>query len=72
MQQISVTVSANADVIYNTEKPAGINHLVADLTKARQLLKFKPHVSLAEGLRRFVHEDARFGHRRRAPDMVHA
>jgi UDP-glucose 4-epimerase len=72
VQQISVTVSANADVIYNTEKPAGINHLVADLTKARQLLKFKPHVSLAEGLRRFVHEDARFGHRRRAPDMVHA
>ena len=47
-------------MIYNTEKSGGIDHLVADLTKARQLLKFKPQTRLADGLRRLFEEDARF------------
>ena len=72
VQQISMTVGATADLIYNTEKSSGIQHLVADLTKARQLLKFKPRISLAEGLRRFVHEDPRFSRRQRATNMVRA
>ncbi len=72
IQQISATVGATADVIYNTEKSSGIQHLVADLTKARQLLKFKPRVSLADGLRRFVHDDPRFSRRRRTANMLHA
>jgi UDP-glucose 4-epimerase len=72
IQQISTTVGATADVIYNTEKSSGIQHLVADLTKARQLLKFKPRVSLADGLRRFVHEDPRFNRRRRTAHIMHA
>lgn len=73
VQQISTTVGASADVIYNSEKSSGIQHLVADLTKARQLLKFKPRVSLAEGLRRFAREDPRFNRRHRPINkMVHA
>ena len=72
IQQIGATVGAAADVIYNTEKSPGIQHLVADLTKARQLLKFKPRISLVEGLRRFAGEDSRFGRRWRSANVVHA
>jgi len=71
VQAISATVGATADVIYNTEKSSGIPHLVADLTKARQLLNFKPRVSLSEGLHHLVHEDTRFNRRRRLLDFVH-
>jgi UDP-glucose 4-epimerase len=60
IEQIAATARAKADVIYNTEKSGGIDHLVADLTKARQLLKFKPQTRLADGLRRLFEEDARF------------
>jgi UDP-glucose 4-epimerase len=60
IEQISATVGAKADVIYNAEKPGGITSLVADLTKARQLLKYRPHTNLEEGLRKLVTQDPRF------------
>lgn len=59
--QIGATVNSQASVIENTEASGGIQHLVADLTKARQLLKYKPHTLLADGLRRFYELDVRFG-----------
>jgi UDP-glucose 4-epimerase len=63
VEQISATVHAQASVIENTEVSGGIQHLVADLTKARQLLKYRPRTLLAEGLRRFYTLDPRFSAR---------
>jgi UDP-glucose 4-epimerase len=63
IEQIGATVHSQANVIENTEALGGIQHLVADLTKARQLLKYKPRTLLADGLRRFYELDARFGAR---------
>ncbi len=66
IEQIGVIVNSQANVIENTEASGGIQHLVADLTKARQLLKYKPHTLLADGLRRFYELDVRFGARTEA------
>lgn len=70
IDQIGATVNSRANIIENTEASGGIQHLVADLTKARQLLKYKPRTLLADGLRHFYELDVRFGARaetRKAP-----
>ena len=41
-------------VIFDASRPVGQLHRRGDLTKAREWLKFTPHVSLEEGLRRTV------------------
>lgn len=46
--------------VYNREKTGGVRRLVADVSKARSLLGFEPHVSLTDGLRRLLTEDERF------------
>jgi nucleoside-diphosphate-sugar epimerase len=48
------------DVIYNPQESGGIARLVADLTRARQLLGYQPRVPLMEGLQRLLVEDPRF------------
>jgi UDP-glucose 4-epimerase len=48
------------EVIYNPQQSGGIARLVADLQSARQLLGYKPKVSLREGLERLLVEDPRF------------
>ena len=48
------------EVIYNPQESGGIARLVADLTRARQLLGYQPRVSLMEGLQRLLVEDPRF------------
>lgn len=63
IERISATTGTKADVIYNTEKQGGIGSLVADLTKARQLLRYKPHTNLVDGLRKFYEQDPRFARR---------
>jgi hypothetical protein len=63
IDRIGATVKAKADVIYNSEKPGGIGSLVADLTKARQLLKYRPHTNLLDGLRKLYELDPRFTRR---------
>jgi UDP-glucose 4-epimerase len=57
---IGATVGARPDVIYNTDVAGGTARMVADLTKARQLLKYKPRTTLAEGLRKLYEQDLRF------------
>jgi len=47
------------EVIYNPQEGGGITRLVADLTAARQLLGYKPQISLREGLERLLAEDDR-------------
>lgn len=63
---ICSVINAHANVIENSEAAGGIRHLVADLTKARQLLKYKPRTQLIDGLRKFYEQDARFAARSHA------
>jgi UDP-glucose 4-epimerase len=51
------------EVIYNAQQSGGITRLVADLSTARQLLGYRPKVSLREGLERLLAEDPRFARR---------
>lgn len=46
--------------IINPEKSGGVPRLVADISRARLLLGFRPHVGLAEGLQRTLAQDRRF------------
>jgi UDP-glucose 4-epimerase len=46
--------------IYNGEKSGGVPRLVADISRARTLLGFRPFTGLATGLRRTIQEDERF------------
>lgn len=71
IERISATTHAKSDVICNTDKPGGISSLVADLTKARQLLRFKPRTDLADGLRKLYEQDPRFA-RRSEPGVARA
>jgi UDP-glucose 4-epimerase len=48
------------EVIYNPQESGGIPRLVADVTRARQLLGYEPRVSLRVGLQRLLSEDPRF------------
>ena len=70
IERISATTGAKPDVIYNTERAGGIATLVADLTKARQLLRFKPRTNLVDGLRKLMEQDERFA--RRDNRLAHA
>ncbi len=44
----------------NRQKVGGVPRLVADISRAQQLLGFRPIVTLAEGLQRILREDGRF------------
>jgi UDP-glucose 4-epimerase len=63
IERISTTMKARADVIYNSEQPGGIGSLVADLTKAKQLLRYRPRTNLVDGLRKLLEQDPRFARR---------
>lgn len=63
IETIGDTVHAKADVIYNSDKAGGIGSLVADLSKARHLLKYRPRTSLVDGLRKLYEQDPRFTRR---------
>jgi UDP-glucose 4-epimerase len=49
-----------SEVLYNPQASGGIARIVADLSRARQLIDYQPRVSLREGLRRLLREDSRF------------
>ncbi len=44
----------------NQQKTGGVPRLVADISRAQQLLGFRPLVGLAEGLQQILQEDGRF------------
>ncbi|MCL4265197.1 MAG: NAD-dependent epimerase/dehydratase family protein [Anaerolineae bacterium] len=46
--------------IHNPEKAGGVPRLVADISRAKMLLGFRPLVGLADGLARMWREDERF------------
>lgn len=58
--KISTIANLKANVLYNTDVAGGLARLVADLTKAKQLLKYNPRTSLDTGLRQLFEQDPIF------------
>jgi UDP-glucose 4-epimerase len=52
-----------AEVIINPQQSGGVERLVADLRRARELLGYQPRVPLPEGLWQLLHTDPRFAAR---------
>lgn len=62
--QIATVVGKKANTLYNNESSGGIARLVADLSKARQLLNYSPLVDLTAGLHQLLVHDPLFQHSR--------
>lgn len=58
---VEQAVGRSVNVLTNSEKAGGVPRLVADISRARTLLGFRPQVPLAEGLQRTLREDERWG-----------
>ncbi|MCQ3936210.1 MAG: epimerase [Chloroflexi bacterium] len=56
---LDVTVS-KANVVFNTQTSGGVSRMKADLTLAREKLRFTPSIRLEEGLRLTLQRDSRF------------
>jgi UDP-glucose 4-epimerase len=68
---IGATVGEKASVLYNRESSGGIRRLVADLSKAKALLGYRPSTKLADGLRKLVEQDSRFQRTRATAKAAH-
>jgi UDP-glucose 4-epimerase len=68
--QIGAILKTKPNVLYNHEAAGGIARLVANLGKARQLLRFKPRVRLEAGLRNLLAQDPTFRRHARAHDAM--
>lgn len=66
--QIAAIVAVKPHILYNRDAAGGIARLVADLGKARQLLKLRPATRLGAGLRNLLAQDARFRRGRPSSD----
>jgi UDP-glucose 4-epimerase len=55
--QIATLAKTKANILYNTEASQGIRELVADLGKARALLRYKPRTNLETGLSQTLMND---------------
>ncbi len=62
--QMGRAAGRTPSVLYNEERAGGVARAVGDITKARQLLSYRPRTGLADGLRLLLRHDARFGQSR--------
>ncbi len=60
VDKIERAVGREAHRLMNEEEDSGVPRLVADIRLASELLKWKPQVSLDDGLKRILAEDERF------------
>lgn len=51
---------SKANVVYNSQASGGVSHMKADLTLAKEKLRFTPSIKLEEGLRLTLQRDPRF------------
>ena len=51
---------SEANVVYNSQTSGGVSHMKADLTLAKEKLRFTPSINLEEGLRLTLQRDPRF------------
>lgn len=52
--------NSKANVVYNTQTSGGVSRMKADLTLAKEKLRFTPSIRLEEGLRLTLQRDSRF------------
>lgn len=57
---IEETTGKTINHITNTEKSGGIQRLTGDISLAKQLLSYKPQISIMAGLQKTILEDGRF------------
>ena len=57
---IEAVVGSKVNRLYNKTKRWGVQKLVAEISRAEQVLGYRPMVSLSEGLGRILKEDKRF------------
>jgi UDP-glucose 4-epimerase len=67
---LSQITGRRPDVLYNLQQSGGVPRLVADLGRARELLGYRPRVSLRQGLERLLVEDPRFSGARSAHQLA--
>lgn len=60
VDKIEKAAGRDAHRLMNEEEAGGVPRLVADIRLANDLLKWKPQVSMDEGLKRMLQEDERF------------
>lgn len=67
---ISAITGLKADLIYNREAGGGLARLVADLSKAKQLLGYAPRTQLEAGLRKLLESDPIFARPKRKVSLA--
>ena len=73
VETASAITKIRANTLYNIDSSGGIDRLVADVTKARQLLKYRPRTKLDAGLRKLLELDPIFlGSKRNRPTSLTA
>lgn len=60
VEQMEICTGRQAQRVWNREKSGGVHRLVADISRASDLLGFNPQFDLSSGLRRILAEDPRF------------
>ncbi|MFN8440769.1 MAG: NAD-dependent epimerase/dehydratase family protein [Caldilineaceae bacterium] len=60
LAKIGSIAGVKANVLYNHDASGGSARLVADIKKGRQLIRYTPHTSLDDGLRRLFEQDPLF------------
>ncbi len=60
VSHIQQVTGKRVNQLTNQQKTGGVPRLVADISRAQQLLGFRPLVGLAEGLQQILREDGRF------------
>ena len=57
---VLTVTDSKANVVYNNQTSGGVSRMKADLTVAKEKLRFVPSIGLAEGLRLTLQRDTRF------------
>jgi len=57
IELIGQTADVKTNVVYNNESSGGLARLAADVSKARQLLGYRPQTTLSDGLRLLLERD---------------
>ncbi len=70
IQTLEEVTGKEAHVLHNPQASPGVSRMVADLTRARSLLGYRPRVPLHEGIRRMLRQDPRFAREARAAAPV--
>jgi len=60
VEQLEKVTGRRAQRVWNREKTGGVRQLVADISKAREVLNYQPKITLDAGLERMLVEDHRF------------